>query len=31
MNKPVDFIYLTYDKLRELGSLCPVSNIIDKQ
>ena len=30
MNKPMDFIYLTNDKLRELGSLCPVSNNSDK-
>ena len=30
MNKPMDFIYLTDDKLRELGSLCPVSNNSDK-
>lgn len=30
MNKPMDFIYLTDDKLRELGSLCQVSNNSDK-
>ena len=30
MDKPMDFIHLTYDKLRELGSLCPVSNNSDK-
>lgn len=30
MDKPMNFIYLTHDKLRELGSLCPVSDDSDK-
>ena len=30
MNKPMNFIHLTNDKLRELGSLCPVSDGSDK-
>ena len=30
MNKPMNFIHLTSDKLTELGSLCPVSNTSDK-
>lgn len=30
MDKPMNFIHLTNDKLKELGSLCPVSNDSDK-
>lgn len=30
MNKPMNFIHLTNNKLRELGSLCPVSSDSDK-